>query len=118
EAIDAYRKSVEADPENLEVHRDLGDALAPRGNLDEAITSYRKVIGALGERGKLDEAIASSREARVFKPRNLAAYAYFKIGTIFYRQKKMPEAIAASHRALELDHDNMTSAYHNIGTAL
>jgi tetratricopeptide (TPR) repeat protein len=99
EALAAYRKAAEAEPKNPDLHRHLGDALAERGALDEAIASYRKVL--------------------TLDPRpNLAAYAYIKIGNALHRQKQMPEAIAAYYRSLELDRKKMSAAYGMIGNIL
>jgi superkiller protein 3 len=44
EAIAAYRKVIQLDPQNVYAYNDLGNALKDQKKLDEAIAAYRKAI--------------------------------------------------------------------------
>src|SRR5262249_40091465 len=43
-AIDAYRKATKLDPNDARFHNNLGNSLAVKGALDEAISEFRKAI--------------------------------------------------------------------------
>src|SRR5262249_6774803 len=49
---------------------------------------------------------------------NQAAGIYIHLGNALHRQEKMPEAIFAFYRALELDPKKMTGAYYNLAIVL
>ena len=87
-AIAEYQRSLEINPHNATVHRNLGLALASAGRPDEAAAEYRKALkidpneavahGALGMAlaglGRLDEAVAEYRKALKINPNDAIAY--------------------------------------------
>jgi tetratricopeptide (TPR) repeat protein len=44
EAIEAYRKAIQLDPNFAMAYSNLGNALKDKGQLEEAIEAYRKAI--------------------------------------------------------------------------
>jgi superkiller protein 3 len=44
EAIEAYRKAIQLDPNYANAYSNLGSALYDKGQLEEAIEAYRKAI--------------------------------------------------------------------------
>jgi tetratricopeptide (TPR) repeat protein len=48
EALGAFKKGVEVDPENPEVHNAIGVLLVELGQLDKAIECFRKAIALSG----------------------------------------------------------------------
>ncbi len=82
EALTAYRKAIELNPQNPYAFNGLGNTLASQENrLDEAIAAYRKAI-------QIDPKFG---------------FAYTGLGNILYAQNKIPEAIAYYRKAIELD---------------
>lgn len=82
EAIAHFQKSLEATPDSAEVHNGLGVALVQKGRLDEAI-------------GHFEKAVASNPEF---------VEAYFNLGdTLYYLERKVPEALAAWRAVLRID---------------
>ncbi len=129
EAIAAYQKAIEIDPDYADAYYNIGIALRKQGKLDEAIAAYQKAIEidpdyadayynigiALRKQGKLDEAIAAYQKAIEIDPDY--AKAYYNIGIALRKQGKLEEAIAAYQKAIEIDPD-YAKAYYNIGIAL
>jgi CRP-like cAMP-binding protein len=58
QALDAYRRVCEKDPDNVLVLRRVGDVLARLGRMGEAIEAYRRVAGLYADGGFLVQAIA------------------------------------------------------------
>ena len=44
EAISNYKKAIAINPQNIANHKQLGDLLQEKGNLDGALKSYRQAI--------------------------------------------------------------------------
>lgn len=113
-AEEFWRKSIELDPKNFEVHSNLGVLLQRQGKLDEAISQYQealrlkpddvdtvmKLAMALGQQKKYDESIAQSQTAIRLKP-DLAP-AHILLAAAFSQQGKNNEAIESLKKAQDL----------------
>jgi serine/threonine protein kinase/tetratricopeptide (TPR) repeat protein len=114
EAEAAYRKAIALNPDNVEAHKHLGDALYYQGKLAEAEAVWRKGIALkpddtqshknlgqlLGLQGKLVEAEAALRKAISLKPDD--PHTHTILGAILDMQGKHAEAEAAYRKALVL----------------
>jgi tetratricopeptide (TPR) repeat protein len=129
EAIAAFRRAIELDPEQVLFHFNLGATSQECGRLDEAIEAYRQAIrvkpgfaeayanlgGALRDRGKPDEALTVLRQAIKLKP--ALAQAYANLGAALNDQGKIAEAVSASRHAIALKPD-FDVPLGNLGSAL
>jgi tetratricopeptide (TPR) repeat protein len=135
EAIDAYRKAVEADPNASDpfssgVRVQFARILRQRRKLDEAVDAYRKAIEAhssesgmlrselasvLHELGRMDEAMDLLRQAVEIDPRD--AHAYETMAVVLGAMKKHDDAVASYRKAIELDPKRVT-LYIALGNAL
>ncbi len=95
EAVAAYRKAVQLNPNYLNAYVGLGNALDDSGNPKDAIATYMKAISL-----KPDEAII-----------------YYNLGITQNRLKDYEAAIVAFRKATELD-PSMLGAYINLGNTL
>jgi predicted O-linked N-acetylglucosamine transferase (SPINDLY family) len=116
-------------PDYAEAHNNLGTALRASGNLEEAVTAYRRAVelkptyfeahnnlgNALRDLGKLEEAIVACRMALTLQPKYAEAHA--NLGNALSDQGKLEEAVAAYQKALELK-PNLAEAQSNLGNAL
>jgi len=93
-AVDVYRELIRLKPDFVEAYNNLGGVLADMNRTEEAIKVYKKAL--------------------VLKPDSANLYNNFG----FTLLKNNPiEAIAAYHRAIELD-PNFIKAHYNLGKAL
>jgi Tfp pilus assembly protein PilF/tRNA A-37 threonylcarbamoyl transferase component Bud32 len=113
----AAREAVRRNPDSPSAHGNLGNVLLDKGQLDEAITEYRKVIRlkkgsseahnnlgiALARKGRLDEAIAEYQEALRLKPD--FAPTHNDLGIALGAKGRLDEAIAEYRRAIALAPD-------------
>ena len=113
-AEDFWRKSIQIDPKNPEVHSNLGVLLQRQGKLDEATSQYRealrlksddvetvmKLAVTLGQQKRFDESIAQSQTAIRLKPDFAPAYIILAAG--LSEQGKPDEAIASLKKAQDL----------------
>jgi Flp pilus assembly protein TadD len=120
EAIAAFRKAIQLDPNDSIYHNNLGLALKNQGKIEEAIAAYRKAIQidpnsanthhnlgvALKKQGKIEEAIAAYRKAIQLDP-NDSMY-HNNLGLAFDEQWKKDEAISSIQKAIQLDPNNQT----------
>ena len=107
----------------------LGNAIVALGNLDEAISSFRRALKfnprfaeahsnlghVLKEQGQLDEAVACCRRAIKLKPN--FAEAHSNLGNALMRQRELDEAAACYRRAIELQPD-LAEPHNNLGGLL
>jgi tetratricopeptide (TPR) repeat protein len=118
EAIAAYQKAIELDPNLAYPHNGLGNVYQQNGRYPEAIAAYQKAIeldpnnalshNGLGnvysDNGRYPEAIAAYQKAIELDP-NFAA-PHNGLGNVYRQNGRYPEAIAAYQKAIELDPNN------------
>jgi len=124
----SYRRGLELDPKNADLHNALGWALFQEGKSAEAIAEYRNALAAnpeylkahnnvalaLAEVGQLDEAASHFRKSLEIEPK---AEIYSDLGFVLGQQGKREEAVANYNKALELD-PRCASAHFNLAVAL
>lgn len=129
EAERAYRRILEASPDNVDALHMLGMLAYQSGNNDSAIALINKALhhspasaeihnnlGKVHEsRGKPDEAIAASRRAIAINPDY--DLAHYNLGNALNAQGKYEEAAASYQHALRIRPD-YAEAYHGQATAL
>ena len=129
EALIPGQKAVELDPQDSEVHSNLGITLHHSGKLEEAEASYKKAIAlkpdfaevhgnlavTLQELGKLQEAEASCRKAIALNPNN--AEAHSNLGVTLKDLGRLEEAEASYAQAVVLKPD-YAEAHGNLGNTL
>jgi tetratricopeptide (TPR) repeat protein len=115
EAIQAFGKAIEIDPQDAVAWIFKGDALSELGRYDEAIQAYEKAIeidpqdadawyskgAALSELGKYDEANQAFDKGIEINPQDAVAW-YYK-GIILDAQGKHDEAARAYNKSIEID---------------
>ena len=128
-ADEHHREAVEANPDDIEVYNDKGNALFYERKYDEAIEQYQKALyvdpefveafynwgNALFEQKKYEEAIEQYRKALEVNPDY--SDAYFNWGNVLSEQKKYEEAIEQYRKAVKVNPD-YSDAYYNWGNAL
>ena len=124
-----FRHALEATKDNYLAHKALGDALAAKGQSEEAIRQYQEALrlspryssahnnfgNALLKRGDFEGAIGHLQEAIRLNPRG--AEAYYNLGTAFLRKGRIDEAIAQYREAIRRAPWHANSHY-NLGVAL
>jgi tetratricopeptide (TPR) repeat protein len=95
EAIAAYRRAIQLNPDLSWSHHNLGEALAKLGKLDEAIAAYRR--------------------AAELNPD--FSWSYHHLGDALHQQQQWEEAVAAFRKATELNADHFGS-YCGLGQSL
>lgn len=104
EALQAYRRATQLDPDNANGWNQLGHLLKRVGDLIEAIAAYNTVL-ALGEKHVDQEEIAA---------------AYGNLGIVYYIHGDLDKAIELYQKALKLAEDlgnkeGMANQYINVG---
>lgn len=113
EAVPLWRQALELDPEYLEVHSNLGAALAAAGRLEEAAAHYRKALElkpdfaevhsnlgvALARLGRLEEAI--SHFERALKSNPNSAEIHNNLARALARTGRLEEAVSRFEKMLE-----------------
>ncbi len=123
-AIEAYRRVLEAEPHDTQVHRKIAPLLARVGQHQAAMDSFAQAMQGLIRGGFEAHALGVCREAAAFYPHQVelweaiarlrlkAANASDAVGALlegrnhFRRRKHLPEAIRLLERAHELDPKN------------
>jgi Flp pilus assembly protein TadD len=124
----SFRRGLELEPENVDLHNALGWTLFQQGRSVEAIAEYEKALTvdpenlkannnmalALTDLGRLDEAALHFEKSLAVEP---AAEIYSDLGFVLDRQGKSEEAVANYHKALALD-PQCASAHFNLAVSL
>lgn len=122
EAVEAFRKAVELDPEYAEAYHRLGMAHVALGERKEAEESFEKAVGlfekkvkrepkdadalyrladAYGRTGNYQKASEAYRRAE--KLRDPDASTYYDMGLVYNKLAKYQDAAEAFEKAVELD---------------
>jgi tetratricopeptide (TPR) repeat protein len=124
-----YQTTLARNPACWLAYNNLGQILAGRGRVDEAITHYRKALEinpddaeaqnnlgvALVGRGRIDEAISHYQKAVEIKPDYAAALS--NLGNALAGRRRIGEAVARFQNALEIKPD-FAEAHCGLGNAL
>ncbi|MBD2072115.1 CHAT domain-containing protein [Leptolyngbya sp. FACHB-671] len=133
EAIAAYRRAIQIDPNLAVAHNNLGIVLARRGRLQEAADAYREAIRldpnlanaynnlaeVLQDLGQPQEAEQAQAQASAVlnSASSTNVVDYINLGRALGNQGKHEEAIAAYEIALELN-PTLGTTYNNLGNSL
>jgi tetratricopeptide (TPR) repeat protein len=129
EAIAAFRRALELQPDYVEAMNNLGNALRATGRSAEALPHFRRAaelrpdvalihnnLGtALNEQRQFDEAIAAFQKAVAIQPDY--AEAYSNLGHALIGKEDFESAVAACRRAAEL-RPEMVELHVNLANAL
>jgi len=129
EAVTAYHKAIQIDPNLALAYCNLGEALADQEKFDEAIIACCKAIQidpneayahnslgyALRKQGNLNKAIKAFLKAIQIDP-NLAL-AHNSLGCVLAKQRKLDEAITAFRKAVQIN-PNFVIVHCNLGMML
>jgi Tfp pilus assembly protein PilF len=127
-AVEAYRRGLEAEPDNVELLNAMGFALFQQGKSEEAMVALEKAIEvdpqhwkahnnmalASIDMGELELAEAHYRESLAIEPQPAI---YNDLGVVLERQGLPESAVEAYRSALALDPDS-DSAHYNLGASL
>jgi Flp pilus assembly protein TadD len=127
--MNAARQTFRLNPNNDNVHVNLGLAMDNNGQLEAAIGEYREALRlnskndvahydlglALDDKGDLEGAIEEYRRALRLNPGNEDAHN--NLGSALYRKGNVDEAISEYREGLRLNPEN-ESAHYNLGIAL
>ncbi len=116
EAIDAFQKALEKDPEQPNIWANLADAQLKNNQADKAIESYQKAIAIkpddaglhqnlgviYGKVGKVKEAQESFQKAAGLNP-GQSAVNFYNLGATLINSGKTAEAAEAFQKAIESD---------------
>ncbi len=129
EAIQSFREALRINPNHVETHYNLGNALKETGYPAEAEDCYRQVLhinphhadahnnlgNALKQQGKLAEATACFHQALRFNPQ--LADAHNNLGVTFRDQNQFDEAAACYRQALRIN-PQLADVHYNLGSVL
>ncbi len=115
EAVEAFRRAVEADPSSVTARINLGSALGEMGDVDEAIEQYEKALEIaagnatalfnlgmlLADRGELAEALQHLRLAAQFEPED--AVIRLELAETHRRNGDLEDALIHYRAAAELE---------------
>jgi serine/threonine-protein kinase len=121
--------AVSLRPDSAAAHNNLGNVLADKGQLDEAIQEYQKAVDigptpakahnnlgtALQAKGKLDEAIAEYRKALSLGLQ--VAPVHNNLGVALAHKGQLDEAIQEFQKAIDVD-PRYAKAHNSFGSAL
>lgn len=129
EAAMFYRELLRTEPENAEIHNNLGIASRALGQLEFAINCYRRAVqlrpdfaaaynnlgNALWEQGTLEAALVSLSQAVRLQPRTDTTWC--TIGLILRQLGQFEEAVKAFRQAIALN-PSFAEAHNGLGTVL
>ncbi len=122
DALAAFRKAVELEPESFSANKELGEALARTGDPAAARPYYEKASAlnpddpdvhynlglCLNAGGDAQGALSHYEAAVRIKPD--FAEPYYEMGTVLIGQNRVPDAVAALQKFLELAPDHEKAA--------
>ena len=128
-AVPAWRKALDATPDDARAHNNLGVALAATGKTGEAIAEYRRSLelddrssqtnnnlgSALAETGKMSEATSYFERALELDPENPRAHN--NLGAALAESGRLAEAIVHLRRVVEIEPD-LADGHNNLGFTL
>jgi tetratricopeptide (TPR) repeat protein len=133
EALEAYEKAIELNPEDAaDAWNGKGSALEALGRYEEALEAYEKAIelnpedaadawydkgDALFDLKRYDEALEAYEKAIELNLED-AADAWYDKGNALYNLKRYDEALEAYEKAIELNLENPADAWYDKGDAL
>ena len=126
--LNAAHPTFRVNPNNDNVHVNLGLALDNKGDLEAAIGEYREALRlnpnndiahynlglALDDKGDVEGAVGEYREALRLNPGN--ENAHVNLGSALYKKGNVDGAIAEYREGLRLNPEN-DSAHYNLGIA-
>ncbi len=129
EAVPAWRKALEADPEDGKAHFNLAYTLSGMGDYASAVPEYMRaneltpnepvifanLALAQAQAGQLDDAIGSYRRALALNPRNAAVEA--DLGTVLSERGLLAEGLGHLEKAVEAN-PNSPDAQNKLAAAL
>lgn len=124
----SFRRGLELEPENVDLHNALGWTLFQEAKSAEAIAEYERALAvdpenvkannnialALTELGQLEQAASHFERSLALEPK---AEIYSDLGFIFDRLGRGEEAVESYHKALALD-PQCASAHFNLAVSL
>ncbi len=124
-----WADTLQVSPQSSIAHNGVGNVLAQRGEVDEAIVHYQRAVKidpnfararsnlgiALVQKGEIDESIIQFQKALESDP-NLAEV-HNNLGAIFCKKGEMDEAIVQFQKALAIN-PNAADAHSNLGNIL
>ncbi len=128
-AEEAYRKSLEYNPQNSDAYNGIGTILGARGKVAEAIPYFKKALEldpnsietyhnlgvALYSQGNFEEALAYYAKAIEIDPED--ANTLCNMGFVLARQGRIDEAIARYKEAIKANPKHLV-AHNNLGNVL
>ena len=130
EAIDAYRRAIELNPQNEAAWTDLGNASLSAGDIEQALNAYEKALSldkqsrfawnGLGDvhrrKGETESAIAAYRNAIRLAPRDWNRHSWYGLGEIYRSRGDTDQAIKAYREAVR-NSPHYTDAWYGLGLA-
>ena len=121
EAVAAYQRAIEVDPQDALPHSGLGSVYRSLGRQEEAVAAYQRAIeldpqyalphNGLGNvyrsLGRHEEAVAAYRRAIELDPQD--ALPHYGLGTVYRSLGRQEDAVVAYLRAIELDPSRVVS---------
>jgi Flp pilus assembly protein TadD len=129
EAVPAWKKAVDLNPEDARAHNNLGSALAETGKSDEAMAEYQRSLAlngqssqahnnlgsVLAQQGKLDNALAEFETAVALNPDN--GRAECNLGSALSEKGRAEEALEHLRKGVALE-PKFADGQNNLGAAL
>jgi thioredoxin-like negative regulator of GroEL len=90
-ALSLYRRVLEIEPENSDLHRKVAPLFAQTKQLSEAKSSYMRAVSALVREGFAEQATGLYREALNYMPRDVDLWA--ALADLQIKRRQQPDAV-------------------------